>query len=221
MLNRINGAVLLITTLVGACGTDRIQLTTGMQSEGASETQGQGGSGTLPGPETSGSMSPGNGAASGSPNRDDGGQAEPNADGGDHDHQAADAGFSPLPECSLDRTCPDDFPLCDLERGLCMQCSRTRHCPQSYACSREGRCVPGCGSDGDCGPSRPECHWSRCVECSNDIRCWGTYGPSRSVCDDHECRACQSDDECPSGACVDGVCVFDAARPMPELQRDP
>ncbi|MEN9578293.1 MAG: hypothetical protein RJA70_1302 [Pseudomonadota bacterium] len=204
---------LLLTLLVGACGRDRIDLTTGTQVVGAAQNPEQGGASAQPSATTE-PLAPNDPAPSSvveAPSPEAGSGASPApVDAGRGHHGRPDAGHAELTPCAPGIPCPSDLPLCDPNRGVCFQCFTSRDCIDGDYCSDEGRCVSGCDSDRDCGPSKPECHHHRCVECKSSFECVIAHGLTRAFCDRHTCRACERDEEChPDFFCSAGEC-----RPM-------
>lgn len=112
-------------------------------------------------------------------------------------------------ECSHNPSAP----VCDLQSGSCVRCTRDRHCGTGQACINngcKGSSVTGCVQDADCDdiPQLARCHADigLCVACLEDTDC----SDDGSVFCDLSTHACS---EVREGCGWDGDCIGSPAGP--------
>lgn len=107
-------------------------------------------------------------------------------------------------ECVTSGDCKNDKPYCFANQ--CRQCLVSENCGDPLlACdTREGKCVPACDADDDCGGPNPVClpEIRACVACGGDDDC-----PDDRYCEGNKCVACRGDADC------------DMARPRCDLEK--
>ena len=105
----------------------------------------------------------------------------------------------PEESCGQDADCQavDPTTICEVDRASC-------------GCVPE--CLPGCQSDGECGPGLT-CQSARCLPapCSDDVDCPANFECSSSGGSGQRCRRleCDLDADCAPGGggfCVEGTC---------------
>lgn len=132
--------------------------------------------------------------------------------------------------CVLPKACTDSLEcgstdlVCDLDRGLCVQCIRAADCPSGQSCL-SNRCASPvkCQTSLDCGQGKVCDPSGRCVECSKDTDCASgqrcVQNACRAACDSDKactgqgmlcsfdlgvCTQCSAQQPCPTGSYCDG-----------------
>ncbi|MCB9519273.1 MAG: thrombospondin type 3 repeat-containing protein, partial [Myxococcales bacterium] len=138
-------------------------------------------------------------------------------------------------DCTLaqsDALCPDDATCVGTICRYAPSCTRDDECAGVLGICTDGRCIPGCASNADCGGRRTTaCVDAVCVyACSSDAQCDPNEGCVDGLCIPFECTgtgtagcpdgercdgagrcepydACASNRDCaPGQTCLDGIC---------------